>query len=284
MLKEEDMSFIEEKAYIPEHIYPYVESVSGAEVHLFKPFLSYITGKNLIFVGFQLEGPFDEKGLVSILQEMIQKSKSETISLITPKYPIKNIPYRLLGSDFYYRIDLENFKLSSKVRNMVNRAQQVVYIQREKRFSAKHEELLFRFIKERTLDQSTSFILEKMDTYIKSSETVHLLSAYGKDGELIAFDVVDTFSKDYVFYMFNIRSKTKYVPGTSDLLFSEIVRIGYETKKRYVNLGLGINEGITFFKKKWGGKAFIPYFFLELKKKRGAFFTFFSDFISRLFF
>jgi hypothetical protein len=31
--------------------------------------------------------------------------------------------------------------------------------------------------------------------------------------------------------------------------------------KRYINLGLGINPGITFFKKKWGGTAFLPYAF-----------------------
>lgn len=281
MLKKEDISFVEERAYIPEHIYTYVESVSGAEAHLSKPFLSYITGKNLIFVGFQLEGPFDEKGLVSILKEMIQQSKYEKVSLITPHYPLKDIPYRLLCSDSYYRIDLQNFRPSGKVRNMVKRAQQVVFIQREKIFSGKHEELLSRFVMEKTFDEKTSFIMERMATYIKSSNTAHLLSAYGKDGNLIAFDIVDTFSKDYVFYMFNVRSKTKYVPGTSDLLFSEIVRIGYETKKRYLNLGLGINEGVTFFKKKWGGKAFLPYFLLEKVKKGRIFFTFFSDLASR---
>ena len=29
--------------------------------------------------------------------------------------------------------------------------------------------------------------------------------------------------------------------------------------KKYINLGLGINPGVTFFKTKWGGVPFLPH-------------------------
>jgi hypothetical protein len=38
-----------------------------------------------------------------------------------------------------------------------------------------------------------------------------------------------------------------------------VVEVSKEEGKKYVNLGLGINRGVTFFKKKWGGVAFLSY-------------------------
>ena len=59
--------------------------------------------------------------------------------------------------------------------------------------------------------------------------------------------------------MFNFSSDALYVPGASDLLLSEVIQQAKTERKKYINLGLGINTGVTFFKKKWGGVAFLPY-------------------------
>ena len=32
-----------------------------------------------------------------------------------------------------------------------------------------------------------------------------------------------------------------------------------DSGKKYINMGLGINEGIKFFKSKWGSKPFYEY-------------------------
>jgi hypothetical protein len=37
-----------------------------------------------------------------------------------------------------------------------------------------------------------------------------------------------------------------------------------EKHKEYIHLGLGVNEGIRRFKKKWGGIPFLKYEFCEL--------------------
>jgi hypothetical protein len=59
--------------------------------------------------------------------------------------------------------------------------------------------------------------------------------------------------------MFNFGSDARYVPGASDLLLSKVIQQAKTEKKKYINLGLGINSGVTFFKEKWGGVAFLPY-------------------------
>jgi hypothetical protein len=40
-----------------------------------------------------------------------------------------------------------------------------------------------------------------------------------------------------------------------------VIKCAKEENKKFVNLGLGINTGVTFFKKKWGGVPFYPYTF-----------------------
>ena len=59
--------------------------------------------------------------------------------------------------------------------------------------------------------------------------------------------------------MFNFSSDNRYIPGASDLLLSEIIEDAKRERKRTINLGLGINPGVTFFKKRWGGVVFLPH-------------------------
>jgi hypothetical protein len=40
---------------------------------------------------------------------------------------------------------------------------------------------------------------------------------------------------------------------------AHIVERAQAEGKRYVNLGLGVNAGITFFKTKWGAAPFLKY-------------------------
>jgi hypothetical protein len=47
------------------------------------------------------------------------------------------------------------------------------------------------------------------------------------------------------------------VPGASDLLFNEMVRLAQSEGKQAINLGLGVHRGIRRFKEKWGGEPFL---------------------------
>jgi hypothetical protein len=63
-------------------------------------------------------------------------------------------------------------------------------------------------------------------------------------------------------------SKKNYTPGASDLLCYEMIKMSQEYGKRYIHLGLGVNEGIIRFKKKWGGRPTIRYELCELVLKK----------------
>ncbi len=61
--------------------------------------------------------------------------------------------------------------------------------------------------------------------------------------------------------MFNFMSLRYRIPGASDLLLHEVAKDSKEQGKPFINLGLGINKGVRFFKEKWGGFPFLNYAF-----------------------
>ena len=98
-----------------------------------------------------------------------------------------------------------------------------------------------------------------MPAYIAQRETARIMDARDTNSELIAFDIADFGSRDYAFYMFNFRSRKHKIPGVSDLLLPWIVKQAQEGGKHYLNLGLGINPGVAFFKRKWGAEPFLKH-------------------------
>jgi len=47
--------------------------------------------------------------------------------------------------------------------------------------------------------------------------------------------------------------------GATDLLLSGLLGEAHERGHTRMNLGLGVNEGVGFFKRKWGAVPFLPY-------------------------
>lgn len=261
--KEKDKNYIYDNAYIPEHIYTYVCGISGAEAFLSKPYIYYIREGLLIFIGYPLKENFKPDELKNILEKTILKTGCHRLKVLMPSYPIKGIDYRLVSIDDYYILNMDNINVSQKNRNMLSRASMNLWVERTKVFDSEHRFIIELFLKDRDFDEDTRWLIKNVDNYIKNSDTAQILNARDEKGRLVAFDVVDMFSKDYIFYMFNIRPKTPHVPGASDLLFYEMVKMAKDTNKKYINLGLGINKGVRFFKEKWGGKPFFPHYLLE---------------------
>jgi hypothetical protein len=119
-----------------------------------------------------------------------------------------------------------------------------------------HKWLLKNFMRAHTLDEEQRFIFERVPKYAQCETTV-VFEARNARGKLIAFDIADFGAGQYAFYMFNFRSHKYSVPGASDLLLKHIIERAQAEGKRHLNLGLGIDPGITFFKKKWGATPFL---------------------------
>jgi hypothetical protein len=144
---------------------------------------------------------------------------------------------------------------------MLSRAGRELSVEKNKDFDEEHRKIVDDFLKTHPVDEATRFIFERIGEYLSSSTTAWAFDARNNRGELVAFDVAEFKPRDYTIYMFNFSSDALYVPGASDLLLSAVIKQAKTDRKKYINLGLGINPGVTFFKKKWGGTPFLPYTF-----------------------
>ncbi len=265
MLSREEECLISRNAYIPEHIYPYVLLISGLEPFYYDPFLFYEKDDQVVLIGYPLEGEFDPELFLKLIGKLKKEKGFKKVSAISPSKIDELDP---IDSDFYYLLDLKEVKVSQKTKNMLKRAKKEVKIEVEKKLTSEHLRLLEEFLSERNLGEKTSSIFRRMPAYVDSSPYAHVISARNGKGDLLAFNIFDTFSSSFSFYMFNVRSRRNYIPGTSDLLFEEMIRMAFENGKNFINLGLGINEGVRFFKEKWGGKRFLAYYYYEWVPKR----------------
>lgn len=257
-------------AYVPEHLVDYVTSVSDAEPYLFQCYLCYKKDEMLIFIGYPLGESFDEKKMETIIARASKAMKPSIVSLIAPTTVTMNDRINQKNSDSYYRLDLDNPVIPSKVNNMLRRASKEVSVKQSDKWQKMHETLVAEFLSTHQLSEESQHIFLKIPEYVSSSKSVSILNALNNEGNLIAFDVVDYGSRDYAFYMFNFASKEHYIPGASDLLLSQIIVSARLKGKRFVNLGLAIKKGIAFFKQKWGGIPFLNHEFVLYETSRAG--------------
>jgi len=269
MITVSQQRYIEDYAYVPEHLSHYVTAVSQTEPFFIDDFLVHVKNDHFIFVGYPLRDPWGEKQMVKVLESAIQRFKPRSVALIAPAIPssLKNCAHP--PPDHYYRLELSSISISQKLRNMLKRADRELSVEKSTEFDEEHRKMIVKFLKTHPVDEATGFIFSRINDYLSSSPTARIFEARNKRDELVGFDVAEFRPKDYALYMFNFGSDTRYVPGASDLLLSEVIKQAKTESKKYINLGLGINPGVTFFKKKWCGVPFLPYAscFYHLKRK-----------------
>jgi hypothetical protein len=261
--------FAHQEAYVPEHLIDYVEAVSGAEPHLRDGFIMYRRGDALTVVGYPLGKRYDERELERTLRKALREFFPRQIHLIGDRFSFSPKGFSLIAEsrDDYFSLDLNSFHAPPAVTTMVRRALKEAAVERNRTFSEEHRELLGEFLSARNLGEATRIIMERIPEFVAKTASAVIISARDREGRLVAFDVAEV-SVKWAFYMFNVASRQRYVPGVSDLLLNELIGFASEQGKRNLNLGLGIKEGVAFFKSKWGGVPFLPYQYLHYERDR----------------
>lgn len=88
---------------------------------------------------------------------------------------------------------------------------------------------------------------------------LRLLSAWDDQGRLAASLLLDYSAGGFCSYIIGAHSRRHYAPHATDLLFAAMLEGCRREGKRYIHLGLGVNEGIARFKRKWGGRPVLAY-------------------------
>ena len=255
MLSAKERLFVYENAYIPEPLQDYVEAVSGAEPYLQNHHLCFHRQGHLLFIGYPLTNQTADTP--AAFDSACQRFNPTTVAVIAPEIWLP--PHTLEGhaEDCYYRSDLPLNSVDPKVGYMVRRAERELRVT-EGKFGRTHRNLIKAFLSEHALSPEQRDVYLAIPRYLKRSGTARLIEAR-KGDRLIAFNIVEMGATRYAFYLFNFRSKKEHVPGASDLLFRDMLRLAQREGKKAINLGLGINAGIRRFKEKWGGSPFLRY-------------------------
>ncbi len=282
MLTQSEETYIANNAYIPEHILGYFLPFSNMEPFLEGKYLYYKVEEVLSFIGYPLECPFlfQEKenevyqDMAMILEELLLKHNPKDLKIIAPIKPyVKG--YKLDSkqneNDNYSILEIEKLKITSKNRNMINRAGRDLKTTITRDFTMEHHRMLLEFLRAKKFPKGINDFFHRIPDYIAGSQTAALINAYSKNskdmGVLKGYNIVDFSGGDFCFYLFNITGDIRgYVPGTSDLLLKKMIELAREKEKKYVNMGLGINPGIKGFKEKWGAIDFREYNFSSYKE------------------
>ncbi len=271
MITPAEETFIRQHAYLPEHIPGYGIAMSEGEPFLVNDFLVYFGQGILVFIGFPLRGNADEQRIKTNLDATLHRFKPAQVSLIAPIHLSQDGTRG--KSDAYYRLELTHLQIRSKVKNMIHRAGRDLRVEKGRELSNPHQRLIADFMNSPELEEGSRTIFTRIPRYISSVATSEVFSAYDSSGNLTAFDVAEYGAEEYVFYMFNFRSRAHSIPGGSDLLLDAIIQEAKARGKKAMNLGLGINPGVAFFKEKWGARQFLNHESLGFTLKKPSLFA-----------
>jgi hypothetical protein len=268
MMTRKEEEYIREMAYVPEHVIPLMVGISQAEPFFQEDHLFFLKDDWMIFVGYPMGQEFDEEAFSRVLEKIQKKLQPATTWFIAPGIPERLIPQvRGKEADEYYKLDLRQSGVKRSLQREVEKAALVLRVEKNRVWSPEHEALTREFLEKENLAPRVRELYLRMPRVLAHSETSLALSALDAKGNLSAFLVIELGALRFATYVVGCYSQSRYVSHASDLLFQEMIRIAREQNKEYIHLGLGVNEGIRRFKKKWGGVADLPYFAGEINPR-----------------
>jgi len=283
MLTPGEEEYLLKNAKVPEHIPALMKGISQADLFLTGPFACLAKDNWLIFIGYPLKGDFSDDSFALALESAMARIRPLHTWFITPKTPDSLLPkIKSHEEDFYYRLDLQNPKFNRRLVRVAEIAGQSLSVSPSRHFSQEHLRLTGEFLQRQELPPRIHQLYLRMKDYLAFSETSLLLSARDREKRLSAYYVLELGAKKFATYVVGCHSKENYVSHASDLLFYEMIAVARKHQKDYIHLGLGVNEGIARFKKKWGGVPFLKYEFGEISPTEKNPFSWIKALASRL--
>ena len=251
-------------AYVPEHIPGLMAAISHSRPFLLEEYLGFVKDNWLILVGYPLGAAFRPDRAGQIVQQAVERYRPEYLWFVGPEVPSALLARcRARQSDRYYQLDLAHSEPKSSLRRVVKKAAERLTVDRGRSFGPEHQALAAEFRQRQPLPPLIEALYEAMPGYVAGSETACVLSARDEHSSLNAFYVVELAARNFDTYVLGCYARHPYVPHASDLLFWEMIELARTRGKSLINLGLGVNEGISRFKQKWGGMPYLPYEFCE---------------------
>jgi len=244
-------------AVVPEHSRLLLEALSGGSTFEVDGHIFSADDDWLMAIGYPQDGEFSVERLEAALTKAVAQTGASDCFVIAPELP-ERLKAGELDSDVYYTLAADS-PTPEKLRRHVRRAREVLRVDETREFTAEHRRLWTEFMGRLALPPRIRQLYAGTASALRGPADLRLLNAWDAEGQLAACLVLDYSLPHHVGYILGAHSKTHYVPHAPDLLFAEMKERALAEGKHTVLLGLGVNEGITRFKLKWGGVQDAPY-------------------------
>jgi class 3 adenylate cyclase len=273
MIGPDRLSRVSAEAAVPEQVVAYVTAVAGSRPRLVGACVGYASDGDVVLVGYPLHDPRDEQAMAAAVQEALRIPGLRRITVVGPARPPQAPAQSRLMQDSYLFLSLPRPAPRQKLRNLLRRADRELTIDSGRYCGEDHMALVGRYLDERGLEAGTRHIFRQLPTYLQASPRSLLFSARRADGRLVAFCVGEFVSLSTAFFMFCFRDRDLAPPGSTDVLLAELLDEASRRGQIRMNLGLGINAGVRFFKQKWGAEALLPYVQVSWEPASRGFFS-----------
>lgn len=259
MIGPQRLSWVSAEAVVPEQVVAYVCAVTGSQPKMIGACIGYESESALVLVGYPLHDPRDAGAMAAAVEQALKTPGLRRLTVIGPARPPQAPAGIQALEDAYFALPVPAPPPAQKLRNMLRRAGRELRVDRGRNFEDDHLRLVQRYLDRRHLDGGTRHIFRRLPHFIHTSEESLIVSARFADGGLAAFAVGEFASLSTSFFMFCFRDLDRALPGSADLVLSGLLEEAQARGQTRMNLGLGVNAGIRFFKRKWGADAFLPY-------------------------
>lgn len=249
-------------AITPDQLLPYVAAVSGLHSSKVGNSILHHAGAHGVLVAYSRQSGQDVAAIDADVAKVLEMPEISHLAVLSDVRPTLAPQNARVQNDCYWFMPLPPAAPQGKLRNMLKRAARDVKISSggPETWTGAHAALVDDFCKRRsaTLDEGSVYIFSKLTDYLANAPESVLFSATVNNGGLAGFAIGDYTALSTAFYMFAFRNDDA-PPGTADLLLNAICQEGEKRGHTRLNLGLGIDAGIEFFKKKWGAKPELAY-------------------------
>jgi hypothetical protein len=247
------------QAETPEQVIPYVCAVSDLKPRMLGSCVGYEAEGEVVLVGYPLHDPRDTGAMAEAVGLALRLPRLRRITVLGPARPPQAPESAVIEEDWYCCLTVPAPPPSQKIRNLLRRAGRDLAVERGGSWGEDHTALVGRYLNERPLAAGIRHIYKKLPRYLAESSGSLLVSARLADGRLAALSVGEYAGLATAFYMFSFRDPGIAPPGATDLLLAQLLEEAMERGHKQMNLGLAVNDGIGFFKRKWGAVPFLPY-------------------------
>lgn len=251
-------------ARVPEHSLPLMTALSRGAPFCVGPYFFLAAEDWLMAVAYPLEGRYADATFEASLEEALCRTRATACWAIGPSLPPR-LASRVVDRDRYYVLPATATP-PQRLHGPLARAAARLRVTEGAVFTPEHRRLWAEFLGRIQRGEAGSMAPHVAALYARTPEalaqaggSLRLLDARDGEGRLAACLLLDYAPENFVSYVLGAHSRAHAIPHASDLLFSAMLERAREEGKRFLHLGLGVNEGILRFKRKWGARPSFSY-------------------------